>query len=80
MFITLVRNLSLNKSATYDQLAEDLDMHKSNIAKCIKHLEKERCLIIEKVGNEKGVECNKYHLGNPISNKRDNNTKVVLLR
>ena len=80
VFITLVRNLSLNKSATYDQLAEDLDMHKSNIAKCIKHLEKERCLIIEKVGSEKGVECNKYHLGNPVSNKRENNTKVVLLR
>lgn len=59
VFITLVRNLTDKKSVTYDQLAEDLAMDKNNIAKYIKKLQKERCLIVQKEHTDKGYECNK---------------------
>lgn len=76
VFITLVRNLTDKKSVTYDQLAEDLAMDKNNIAKYIKKLQKERCLIIEKEHTDKGYECNKYHITSPeyFKNQSKDNT------
>jgi predicted transcriptional regulator len=76
VFITLVRNLTDKKAVTYDQLAEDLSMDKNNIAKYIKKLQKERCLIIEKEHTDKGYECNKYHITSPeyFKNQSKDNT------
>ena len=76
VFITLVRNLTDKKAVTYDQLAEDLSMDKNNIAKYIKKLQKERCLIIEKEHTDKGYECNKYHITSPdyFRNQSKDNT------
>lgn len=65
VFISLVRNMSDHKSVTYDQLAEDLGLDRNNIAKYIKKLQKERCLIVEKEYTDKGYECNKYHITSP---------------
>lgn len=69
VFITLVRNLSNDKSVTYDQLADDLNMDKHNIRKYIKKLHTERCLIVKKEYSDKGFEYNKYIFVSPESFK-----------
>ena len=57
--------MSDHKAVTYDQLADDLSLDRNNIAKYIKKLQKERCLIVEKEYTDKGYECNKYHITSP---------------
>ena len=77
VFITLVRNLTDKKSVTYDQLAEDLAMDKNNIAKYIKKLQKERCLIVQKEHTDKGYECNKYHFTSPEYFREQSNDNTI---
>ena len=62
IYITLVRNLADGRSVTYEQLADDLKIEPQNIRKHIKHLEREKCLIIEKQPTDKGYEYNRYRL------------------
>ena len=60
--IYLALNVLLQKKncATYDVLAEYLDMEKSSISGYIKNLNQNQVLKIQKVYNNKGLESNRY--------------------
>lgn len=60
IYIYLARNLQKSTSVTYEDIANSLDMDKSNISRYIKGLENVGLLQIEKIVNDKGVVCNRY--------------------
>lgn len=78
VFLTLLRNLSLGKSVTYTQLADDLGIDESNIRKHIKKLEDERCLIVAKQYSEKGKECNQYRMCNSLFDGSNTNKEIQI--
>lgn len=60
IYIYLARNLQKSESMSYDNIANALDMEKSNISRYVTGLEKAGLLQIDKVVNGKGVVCNRY--------------------
>ena len=68
VYLALVNNLQDGKKVTYEELAETIGLDgltPNEIGKHIRKLNRERCLIVEKVYTDRGYECNKYTLIDP---------------
>lgn len=62
VYLYLARNIQLRESMTLEKISNDLDMQKKNVITCIRALEHDGLLRIEKKYNDKGHIWNKYYL------------------
>lgn len=60
LYLHLVYSVYQGKSVTYDAIANELGIDKSNVSKYIKGLHKAKVLEITKTYNEKGYQVNRY--------------------
>ncbi len=86
IYLTLIRNLTNNKSVTYKELTDDLQIDKGNISKYIGELADAKCILVQKKISELGKEYNKYQIIDPDIFKDDKsfldtgeNIKISLL-
>ena len=80
VFLCLVRNLQCDhKAATYQQLADDLNMDPQNIGRSIRKLREEHCLLIRKQPTESGREYNRYQVIDPDIFSEDGGEIISLL-
>lgn len=62
VYLCLVRNLQQNKSVTYESIADNLDIDKSNVGKYIRGLHQAGMIKIDIGYNEKGLQYNAYRI------------------